>query len=79
MIVAGVVVQTVPRAAETVAVRLRGVPGFQIHGDDGDSRIATVWTGASGEELEALGESLVERDPEILGIYPTFAGDDREG
>ena len=75
MIVAGVVVQTVPSRASAVAHRLSALPGFEVKNTDGDSRIAAVWTGESGEDLEALGEGLVAEDWDILGVFPTFAAD----
>lgn len=76
MVVAGVVIQTLPDRAGAVAERLGSVPGLQVRGDDGDSRIAAVWRGASGEDLEEMGEALVEMDREVLGLFPTFAGEE---
>jgi hypothetical protein len=50
-----------------------------VEGDDGDGRIAVVWSAATGEALEDAGESLVELDEEILGVYPTFVGEEGAG
>lgn len=75
MVIAGVVIRTLPGRAPAVAGRLVSVPGLNVLKDDGDARIAGVWRAESGEALEAAGEALVELDEEILGVYPTFAGD----
>jgi len=72
-VIAGVVIQTAPAAARWVATRLAAVPGLQIHGDDGDSRIAAVWSGEDGATLEELGEALIAGDEQVLGVFPTFA------
>ena len=77
-VVAGVVIETAPGAQSRVALRLAREPGIELAGGDGDRRIAAVWTGASGKELEALSERLLAADAEILGIFPTFVGEDDE-
>lgn len=73
MIVAGVVVETVPGAEARVAGRL-AARGLEIAGTAG-ARIAAVWEAESGEALEALAERLVREDEEILGVFPSFVGD----
>jgi hypothetical protein len=74
--VAGVLLVTRPGAAPRVAARLAGTRGLSFAGGDGDARIAAVWEGEDGAALEALAERLLESDPELLGVYPTFVGDD---
>jgi nitrate reductase NapAB chaperone NapD len=76
VIVAGVVIETKAGAAPRVAARLLQVPGLELRGGDGDRRLAAVFTGADGASLEALGERLMKGDEEILGLYPTFVGDE---
>jgi nitrate reductase NapAB chaperone NapD len=76
MIVAGVVIETVEGAAPRVAARLLALPGLELQGGDGDRRLAAVFTGTDGRALEALAERLVQEDPEVLGVFPTFVGDD---
>jgi hypothetical protein len=75
-VVAGVVIETAPGAQARVAIRLAREPGIELAGGDGDRRIAAVWTGATGRDLEALSERLLAANPEILGIFPTFIGED---
>jgi hypothetical protein len=77
-LVAGVVLQTAPGAGPRVAARLALEPGMTLAGGDGDARVALVWEAADGATLDALAEALLARDPEILGVYPTFVGNDEE-
>ena len=74
--VAGVGLLTRPGAGPRGAARLAGVPGLTLAGGDGDARLAAVWEGADGGTLEALAERLLAEDPDLLGVYPTFVGDD---
>jgi hypothetical protein len=76
--VAGVVIVTAPGAGPRVACRLVGEYGLTLAGGDGDARLAAVWEAADGRSLEVLAERLLSRDGEILGIYPTFVGEDEE-
>ena len=77
-VVAGVVIETRPGQGPFVACRLEHEPGLEIVGGDGDRRLAVVWTAGSGKALEAAAERLLERDEEIIGIFPTFVGRDDE-
>jgi hypothetical protein len=74
--VAGVLLVTRPGAAPRVAARLAGAPGLTLAGGDGDTRVAAVWEAADGAALEAAAERLLAEDPEVLGVYPTYVGDD---
>lgn len=76
--VAGVVIVTAPGAEPRVAARLTGEPGLTLAGGDGDARLAAIWEAADGATLEALARALLARDPEILGVFPTFVGNDEE-
>ena len=75
-VVAGVVIETLPGQEPFVACRLEGEPGLEIVGGDGDRRLAVVWAADSGKALEAAAERLLERDTDIIGIFPTFIGRD---
>jgi hypothetical protein len=79
MIVAGVVIETAPGAAPRVAARLLRERGLELHGGDGDRRLAAVFTGADAQALEALAERLVQRDEDVLGVFPTYVADDPDG
>jgi hypothetical protein len=71
VIVAGVVIETLPGAAPRVAARLLHQAGLELQGGDGDCRLAAVFTG-EGCALEALAERLVHADPEVVGVFPTY-------
>jgi len=75
-VVAGVVVETVPGAIARVAARLGTQPGVTLQGGDGDRRLALTWEAADGATLEALAERLLREDAEVLGVFPTFVGED---
>lgn len=76
MIVAGVVIETVPGAAPRVAARLLKEAGLELHGGDGDRRLAAVFTAPSGADLEAFAERIVRDDAEVLGVFPTYVADE---
>jgi hypothetical protein len=78
MIVAGILIETIPGAAARVAARLVTRDDLEVTGGDGDSRIALVCEARDGAALEAFAEDLVARDEEILGVFPTFVGDDQD-
>ncbi|ABS25163.1 hypothetical protein [Anaeromyxobacter sp. Fw109-5] len=76
MIVAGVVIETVPGAAPRVAARLLHEPGVELQGGDGDRRLAAVVTCADGAALDALAERLVHGLAEVVGVFPTYVADE---
>ena len=76
--VAGVLRVTAPRAGPRVAARLAGEPGLTLAGADGDSRVAAILEAPDGAALEALSERLLAENAEILGVFPTFVGQDEE-
>ena len=76
MIVAGVVIETVPGAAPRVAARLLARDGVELQGGDGDHRLAAVLTAADGAAMERFAEEAVGSDPEVLGIFPTYVGEE---
>jgi nitrate reductase NapAB chaperone NapD len=74
MIISGVLFETVPGRASAVAIRLAHIDGLEITGTDGDSKLAAVWRGKDGREMEQQAETLIKSETDILGIYPTFVG-----
>ena len=78
MVVAGLVIETLPERAVYVAERLDHHRGLEIQGDDGNRRLAAIWVGKDGEELERASEEIIAANEEVLGIYPTFVGQDEE-
>ncbi len=76
MLIAGVVIETLPGRAPEVALRLASRGGVQVKGGDGDRRLAVVVSAASGAELERWAEELVRDDEAVLGVFPTYVGED---
>lgn len=76
MVIAGLVIETMPAQAAAVADRLRNVKNLEVKAEDGSRRLAAVWRGERGEDLEELSERLVESDEAVLGVFPTFVGCD---
>lgn len=74
MIVAGVVIETLPGKAPGLVPRLARMEGLRIHGGDGDRRLAAVWTASDAQTLERLAEALVASVPDVVGVFPTFVG-----
>lgn len=77
-LVVGAVVETIPDKAEGVALRLGRMEGVQVVGCDGKNRIAIVWDAPDGKHLERALREVIQKDEEILGVYPTFAGLDEQ-
>jgi hypothetical protein len=75
VIVAGIVIETLPGGAAAVAARLAAIDGLAIRGSDGDRRLAAVWTTTSGQALERAAEGLLRADEAIVGIFPTYVGE----
>lgn len=76
MLIAGVIVETRPGQAAAVAERLNGVSGLAVQGHDGGHRVAAVWSAPEGAQLETLSRLLVDSQPDVLGVFPTFVGRD---
>jgi hypothetical protein len=78
VIVAGIVIETMPGAAPHAAARLLRREGLELQGGDGHRRLAAVWTAKDGATLEAFAKQLLAEEAEIVGIFPTFVGDDED-
>lgn len=76
MLIAGVVIETLPGKSPDVARRLATYSDIELKGGDGEQRLAAVWRAASGDEFERQIQALLKADADIVGVYPTFAGDD---
>jgi len=78
MIVTGVVIQTVPGRQADVSARLLDVPGLQLKGGNGEDKIAAVWSAETAQSLEEIVEALIDLDEDVLGVFPTFVGEDED-
>ena len=73
MLVTGIVIQTTPGQAGAVVARLSAIPEIQIHGTDGESRIAAVWSGESATDFERFSDELLHAESDVLGVFPTYS------
>ena len=76
MVISGVLFETVSGKVSAVALRLAQVKDIVIIGSDGDHKIAAVWRGKHGAVLLRAADQLFKSDPDILGIFPTFVGNE---
>ena len=75
-LVVGLMVETLPGRVAAVAERLSELHGIEVIGGDGDRRVAVVWTSPGSDQLFRQAEQLLRDDAEILGLFPTFIGQD---
>jgi hypothetical protein len=76
MLVASIVVETLPGRARTVAERMARLAGMGSSSAEGDHRVVAIWKVPDGDTLEGLSEVLQAMNPEIVFVCPTVV--DRE-
>jgi len=72
MLVANIVVETLPGKAQTVAERMAHIQGMGSLSADGDHRVLATWSVPDNDTPEALAEVLQAMNPEILQVLPTL-------
>jgi hypothetical protein len=78
MLVASIVIETLPGHARTVAERMGRLKGMGALAAEGDHRVVATWTVPDCDSLEGLSEVLHALNPEILEVSPTPVGEDNE-
>ena len=76
MLVANLVVETLPGKARAVAERMEQIRGMGRLSADGDHRVTGTWTVPDGDTVEGLSEVLQALNPEILCVYPAMVGEE---
>ena len=74
MLVARIVVETLPGKANLVAERMGHITGMASPSAEGDHRVTATWKVPDGDTQEGLSEVLQAFNPEIVHVYPTFVG-----
>ncbi len=74
MLVASIVVETLPGRASTVAGRMAQLAGMGSPAAEGDHRVVAIWKVPDSDTLEGLSEVLQAMNPEIVLVYPTVVG-----
>jgi len=75
MLVASLVVETLPGKATTVVERMGRISGMGPIAGDGDHRITAEWKVPESDNPEGLSEVLRAMNPEILEVFATFEGE----
>jgi len=76
MLVATIVVETLPGAAVAVAERMGHIQGMGVPVAEGDHRVVATWRVPDNDTPEGLSEVLHALNPEIVDVYPTLAGEE---
>jgi hypothetical protein len=76
MLVANIVVETLPGKAEAVAERLARLRGMGALAHTGDDRLTAIWKVPDCDNVEGLSEVLQAMNPEIVHVYPAFVGEE---
>ncbi len=76
MLVASIVVETLPGKARAVAERMGHLKGMGAHSADGDHRVVATWTVPDNDTVEGLSEVLHAMNPEIVQVYPTLVAEE---
>lgn len=76
MIVANIVVETLPGKARTVAERMEQIRGMGPLCADGDCRVTGTWRVHDCDTVEGLSEVLHAMNPEIVCVYPAMVGEE---
>ena len=74
MLVASIVVETLPGRASTVADRMAHLTGMGSSAAEGDHRVVAIWKVPDSDTLEGLSEVLQAMNPEIVLVCPTVVG-----
>jgi hypothetical protein len=72
MLIARVVVETLPGHARTVAERMSLLSGIGALSTESDTRIVADWRVPSSDNNEGISEVLHAMNPEIVEVYPTL-------
>jgi hypothetical protein len=76
MLVARIVVETLPGRARAVAEDMAEIQGMRSLTPEGDNRVTGIWRVPENDTLEGLTEVLHAMSPEILEVYPTVMGEE---
>jgi hypothetical protein len=78
LLVAGVVIETLPGCAPAVARKVARMPGLAFFGGDGDRHVVAVSRLRSEARLEGWLEALGGLDASILSVEPTTISEEDE-
>ncbi len=76
MLIARVVVETLPGQARTVAERMAHLSGIGSLSAESDCRVVADWKVHSCDTTEGLSEVLHAMNPEIVEVYPALVSEE---
>jgi hypothetical protein len=76
MLVASIIVETLPGKARAVAERMEQMRGMGPLAAEGDRRVVATWTVPDNDTIEGLSEVLQAMNPEIICVYPSMIGEE---
>jgi hypothetical protein len=76
MLIARVVVETLPGHAGTVAERMAHLTGIGSLSEESDCRIVADWKVPSCDTTAGISEVLQAMNPEIIVVYPTLISEE---
>jgi hypothetical protein len=76
MLIANLVVETLPGKAQAVAERMGRLKGMGVLAADGGCRVTGTWKVPEWDNVEGLSEVLQAMNPEIVQVYPALVGEE---
>jgi len=76
MLIANIVVETLPGKAQAVAERMGRLKGMGVLAAHGDCRVTGTWKVPEWDTVEGLSEVLQAMNPEIVQVYPALVGEE---
>ena len=76
MLIARVVVETLPGQARVVAERMALLSGMGSLSAESDHRVVADWKVPSCDTREGISEVLQAMNPEIVEVYPTLMSEE---
>lgn len=76
MLIARVVVETLPGQARVVAERMALLTGMGSLSAESDHRLTADWKVPSTDNTEGISEVLQAMNPEIVVVYPTLMSEE---
>jgi hypothetical protein len=76
VLLANIVVETLPGKAQAVAERMGRLQGMGALAADGDHRVTATWKVHDNDTVEGLSEVLQAMNPEIVQVYPALVGEE---
>ena len=78
MIIASMVIKTLPEKAEDVVLGLKKLPNVTTHGIYKDENIIVVIEAEKEGHLEDFSKYVTHEFDGVLGTYPTFIGNEEQ-